>query len=738
MKDPGGEDPDRPRAARSVRRPAGPDRRGMAPSSRDRRSTPGRRAPSGSAARGSAAGGRRGMRGEVILPAGRGRAGAPRRAPGQEPPGRDGNRSRAQHDHGPRPGARSPRPAADSGRSARPGRDGGRSARAARDSERSRRKQRRAQARRRSTLNRGDPARRLRASLLCIAFALSLFAGRLVQLQGMEGSRYRTLADLQRVQSVQLPAVRGSITTADGATLASTLETDMVFADPRLMTAAQEPQVAAALAGPLGMPAPAILGLIQHPSSPQYVVLKQAVPAETGNRIAALSLPGSQLGHLPGIDLRPSYTTSYPNGQLAAPLIGFTNTDSAGNLVGEAGIESQYNALLAGHAGTEEVQTTNLGQPIPLGEDTLRPAVPGRDIRLTIISGIQYSAEQACKQRMLATGAAYCTAVVMQPHTGQILAMAQYPTFDPAHPASLAATTDDAVADVWQPGSTGKAITVAAALERGGQTAMSPYWVPNQITVDGYPFHDAETHPTEHLTIAGILANSSNVGMVQVVRHVPPAVQYAYLRAFGLGKSTGLNLPGASNGILPAPPQWSGDTRYTLAFGQGVAASAVQMASVYATIANGGVRVPPSIVAGTTSAAGQFVPAAVPRGQRVIKPSTARTLIRILQQVPMINAQAGMPWGEIAGYPIAAKTGTAQEWDPRRHCLCNYGSSYIGMAPANDPKVVVAINLQDPKKGYFGIEVAGPVFYQVMRSALQTLKIPPNYVNRPYVRLTVP
>jgi len=572
-----------------------------------------------------------------------------------------------------------------------------------------------------------------------VAFALSLFAGRLVQLQGLQAGTYRALADQQRVQTVQLPAVRGSITTADGATLATTLETDTVFADPKLMTTAQEPAIAAALAGPLGLPAATVLGLIQHPTSPQYVVLKRAVPAQTGNRISALSLPGSQLGHLPGIGLTPSYTTSYPNGELAAPLIGFTNTNSAGNLVGVAGVEASYNSLLAGHAGTEAVQTTALGQPIPLAQQTLQPTVPGRGIRLTIIAPIQYAAEQACKQRVLLTHSAYCTAVVMQPHTGQILAMAQYPTFDPAHPASLAATTNDTVANVWQPGSTGKAITVAAALERGGQTAMSPYWVPNQIVVHGYPFHDAETHPTEHLTIAGILANSSNVGMVQVVRHVPPKVQYRYLRAFGLGESTGLNLPGASDGLLPAPSQWWGDTRYTLAFGQGVAVNAVQMASVYSTIANRGVRVPPSIVAGTTSPGGQFVPSATPRGHRVIKASTARTLIRILQQVPMVNATAGEPWGEIAGYPIAAKTGTAQEVDPVRHCLCSYGSSYIGMAPANNPQVVVAINLQDPKGSqYFGIEVAGPVFYQVMRATLQTLKIPPNYVNRPDVRLTVP
>jgi len=163
------------------------------------------------------------------------------------------------------------------------------------------------------------------------------------------------------------------------------------------------------------------------------------------------------------------------------------------------------------------------------------------------------------------------------------------------------------------------------------------------------------------------------------------------------------------------------------------------MASVYSTIANHGVRVPPSIVAGTTSASGQFVPSAVPRGHRVIKAATARTLIGILQQVPWVNAQAGVPWGEIAGYPIAAKTGTAQEWNAAQHCLCNYGSSYIGMAPANNPQVVVAINVQDPRtSAYFGDEVAGPVFYQVMKEALATLQIPPDGATAAKIRLNAP
>jgi cell division protein FtsI (penicillin-binding protein 3) len=224
--------------------------------------------------------------------------------------------------------------------------------------------------------------------------------------------------------------------------------------------------------------------------------------------------------------------------------------------------------------------------------------------------------------------------------------------------------------------------------------------------------------------------------MVQVVQHVSPQLQYQYFRAFGIGEPTGLNLPGESQGILPPPADWSGDTRYTLSFGQGVDVTAVQMASVYATIANGGVRVEPSIVAGTTNGDGTFTPAPAPRRTRVLEPKTTRDLMAILQQVPGIDAQGGEPWGVIPGYSIAAKTGTAQVAAPGQRCLCQYGSSYIGIAPASDPQIVVAVNVQDPTRGsYFGDAVAGPVFYRVANFALQTLKVPPDMGKPPHVRL---
>jgi len=569
--------------------------------------------------------------------------------------------------------------------------------------------------------------------LLCIGFVLSLVAGRLVQLQGMDGSSYQSLAERQRLHYIPEPAVRGSITTADGTTLAITVPTDLVFADPPLIAQAKRSlaAVAAALAGPLGMTQAAILALLRIPTSHDYVVLKKSVSSTVGARISALNEPG--------VGLTPSYTRAYPNGDLAANVVGFADPTGAGDLRGEAGVEQSYNTVLAGKDGQSEIEIGTTGQQIPVGEDKTRPVVPGDNVRLTIQADIQYAAEQACAARVRETDADNCTVVVMEPGTGKILALAQAPSFNPAHPVSLAATTDMPVTNVFDPGSTAKVITAAAALEHGGQTLMSPYTVPDQIVMDGFPFRDAEYHPTERLTIAGIVAHSSNVGMVQVAQHVTPQVQYQYFKAFGIGEPSGLNLPATSNGILYPPDKWWGDERYTLAFGQGVAATALQMASVYATIANGGVRVQPSLVAGTTNASGRFVPAPKPASRRVIKASTASELMGVLQQVPYLDATlAYEPWGEIAGYSIASKTGTAQIANAQG-CLCQYGSSYIGIGPASNPKLVVAVNVQNPRKGgYYGNGVAGPVFYKVMKFALQSLQIPPDGAKRPDVRLTAP
>jgi cell division protein FtsI (penicillin-binding protein 3) len=573
-------------------------------------------------------------------------------------------------------------------------------------------------------------------TLLAIVFVLTLFAARLVQVQGLEAGRYRVLASQQRDKTVTLPAVRGSITGADGEVLAMTVETYLVYADPPLMPAADQAQVATKLATYLNLPAYQILDLIQNPTSPQYVVLAKGVSEQVGDEIKALDLPG--------IALTPSYARSYPDGDATANLIGFTGTDNQGNqgnqgnLVGAAGIEEQYNSLLAGRTGSEQVQIATNGEQIPLAGSNDRQVVNGSSLRLTIVPALQYDAEQACAAQVAKSKADNCTVVIIQPKTGYILAMAQWPTYNPTTITDVNQATNLAVQDEFQPGSTAKVITAAAAFEHGGQTPMSAYNIPYQIDEGGQLIHDAEWAPGERYTIAGIIAHSSNVGISQVAAHVTPQVQYDYLRAFGLGQPSGLGLPGETAGDLPPVSQWWPDTRYTLAFGQGVAVTAVQMADVYATIANNGVRVQPTLVEGTTDSAGKYTPAAPSPARRVIQTKTATELREILEQVPAIDEEGDQPWGIIPGYAIAAKTGTSQEANGTC-ALCVYGSSYIGMAPGNDPQLVIAVNVQNPRKGgYYGDVVAGPVFYQVMKEALATLQIPPDGATPANIRLNAP
>jgi cell division protein FtsI (penicillin-binding protein 3) len=599
----------------------------------------------------------------------------------------------------------------------------------------------RAPARARAILHRRNPRTRLNATMVVIAVVLSVFAGRLVQMQGLDWSRYRTASAQALTKIVPIPTVRGSITTSDGTVLALTVQTDAVAADPEQIPASRSyrRRFAAALAGPLRMPPGTILALVNHPPGAEYVLLKDNVSAA-----AAQAIDNLRVDHeaLPGISMQATYSRSYPNGDLAASLIGFTNVNGVGDLTGEAGLEEQYNALLAGRDGSEEVETGTNGVPIPQTVSKITPPVAARSLNLTISASIQYEAEQACQAEVARARARNCSIVVMQPHTGKILALAQYPTFSPSDPSSYAATRDIAADNVFAPGSTLKPITVAAALEKGGQTPLSTYTVPDRIDVHGFEFHDAAPHPTIRYTVAGILANSLNDGMVQIVQHITPQVQYDYLRAFGLGQPSGLNLPGESAGLLPKPgtSSYYSDDPYELSFGQGVGVTAIQAASIYATIANGGVRVQPSLVAGTTTAAGRFIPAPAPSRRRVITAKTDAELMTMLQQVPKVDEQQGEPWGLIAGYPVASKTGTAQVSDPSLGtCLCQYGSSYIGIAPAQDPQLVVAVNVQDPtRQGYYGDEIAGPVFYKVMKFALTTLKIPPTGAEPPYIRLTVP
>jgi cell division protein FtsI (penicillin-binding protein 3) len=429
----------------------------------------------------------------------------------------------------------------------------------------------------------------------------------------------------------------------------------------------------------------------------------------------------------------PTTRRTYPAGTLASNVVGFANAEGTGL----AGLEYSFQKMLAGHDGVRTFETGLSGSPIPDGHDVVKPAVSGTGLKLTIQRDIQWKAQQAIAAQVHATQADSGTVIVMDPHSGQLLALAVAPGFDPNDPGAspVSAFGDPAVSEVYEPGSVNKVITMSAALQSGLATPTSPFTVPNQLPYAGFTFHDAETHGTERLTLTGILAKSSNIGTIEVAQRLGAARLYHFLRAYGFGAPTGVGLPGDGIGLLPRLQDWSASTLPTTAFGQGIGVTALQVASVYATIANGGIRVTPNLVAGRIDPSGAFSPSAAPEQHRVISAPVAHELSDMLEAVTTNEGTA--PLARIPGYRIAGKTGTANR--PNGHGGyggAGYTSSFVGFAPADKPKLLVEVVLQNPRRGHFGGLVAAPVFHDVMSFALQTLKVAPTGTKPPHAKLT--
>ncbi|WP_460302620.1 peptidoglycan D,D-transpeptidase FtsI family protein [Actinocorallia aurea] len=568
-----------------------------------------------------------------------------------------------------------------------------------------------------------EPMKRLNAGLLIIAFVLSLFAGRLVQLQGIDSGKYEELAISQRLRKIDLPATRGTITDAAGRPLALTQEARGVFADPSLIEPARRTEVAARLSSMLGLDVQDVLDAVSTPNS-RYVVLAHSVTPEKGRLVLSLGYKG--------IGVVPESRRSYPSDAVAANVIGFVN--QAGD--GGAGLEYAQNKLLKGVAGWQRVEiSAGDGQHIPMGEGQTQDPVPGRGLRLYLDQDIQWEAQTALAEAVKEYKAESGTVVVMTPD-GKILAMASMPTFDPNEfaKASSGELQNRVVQEAFEPGSTGKIITAAGLLEEGLVTPETPFDVPDHIWEYDKKFKDSHEHETyKNITFGGILAKSSNVGTILAAQNLSDEKLYGYLTAFGFGTETGVGLPGETPGLLHPPSSWSGTDRYPISFGQTVSVNSLQMASVYATIANGGVRVTPTLIAGTLDEEGEFTAAAAPRSRRVVSEETAHQLIRMLEGA--VGREGTAPAARIPGYRVAGKTGTAERYVEKAGGYKGYTASFAGMAPADDPQLVVQVVLQDPKKKYYGGDTAAPVFQKVMSFALKSRKVPPTGTVAPSLKM---
>ncbi|WP_279616738.1 MULTISPECIES: peptidoglycan D,D-transpeptidase FtsI family protein [Streptomyces] len=589
----------------------------------------------------------------------------------------------------------------------------------------------------------GSPRPRLRMVGLALTLVLSAFVVRLLQVQAVDASTYAAKAEKNRYVGYTLAAERGGITDRNGVALATSVDAYDITADPTLFSREQlkiddGPEQAAALLAPiLGQEQETIVRKLRPENkNSRYTLLARRQTPQVWKQIKDLKnalatkaeKDKSTVNVLAGVLSVASSKRVYPNGDLAAGILGWVNADGKGG----GGIEQQLNKELSGKDGEIRYAQSG-GRQVPTVSATETPAVPGSDVELTIDRDIQWAAQNAISEQVKKSRADRGYVIVQDARTGQVLAMANSPGFDPNDLAEASGENmgNAAVQDAFEPGSTAKVMSMAAVLEEGVATPGTHVVVPNRLHRGDRLFKDDIDHETWYLTLNGVLAKSSNIGTIlatgQLGRTQPQAnrVLYDYLRKFGLGSYTGLGFPGETPGILAAPDKWSTSQQYTIPFGQGVSINAMQAASVYSTIANGGVRVEPSLVRGTKGPDGQFTPAPAPKKTRVISAKTAKTLAQMLESVVDDREGTGTK-ARIPGYRVAGKTGTANRVDPATGKYRGYTSSFAGFAPADKPRVTVYCAIQNATAGnYFGGQICGPIYKQVMEFALKTLQIPP-------------
>jgi cell division protein FtsI (penicillin-binding protein 3) len=563
---------------------------------------------------------------------------------------------------------------------------------------------------------------RNRWGLLLMITLLLLVVGRLAVLQGVDGAAYANAAEQDRLRTYPIAALRGAVLDRDGNPFAYTVDASRVVADPTVVP--HPARTAKALSTLLDVPEAELTEKLSQDD--RYVVLAAKVSPETTDAIDALELPG--------ISFEDDPVRLYPAGTVGGQVIGFVGRDGAGL----AGIEQSFQDELAGTDGHRRVEVGSGGNPIPSGIDESTPATDGDAVTLTLDQDLQYVTEQRLAEACSDGATTRASAVVLDVHTGKVAAMASCPGYDPGNysktdPALLG---NPVVSDVFEPGSVMKAVTLSAALEEGVAKPDTVLSVNGHIEAGDRVVTDAHDHEPVQWTVTGILAKSSNVGTIMLAREVGDEKLEHYLRAFGLGDTTGIELPGESAGILQDSKDWTASRAANVPIGQGVSVTTLQMASIYQTIANDGVRIQPRIVESVTPPGGKVTDAPDPESTRVISKSTADQMAYMLEAV--VGPGGTAPLGQIEGFRVAGKTGTAQRANPACNCYegGGYVTTFVGFAPADDPQYVVAVDLERPTSSAEGGQVAAPVFADIMRYALTADGVVPSGTARPDFVLT--
>ena len=565
--------------------------------------------------------------------------------------------------------------------------------------------------------------RRARALFIATLFIFSIFAAQLIRLQGVEASAIAEDARGQRMgKPTVLPAVRGQITDASGVALAQNVDRYTIAACPAQVANYIKDGEKRGVDGAAKELAP-LLGMsesdLRTQLSPKdtkdcYRELKKGLEPMTWRRIDDLKVDG--------IWGETTQERTYPGGAASAPLVGWVGVNGqAKKGEGGGGLELAYNDSLTGKAGKMTAEYSVTGQVIPMADREMTPAVPGKGMRLTIDNDLQWYAYNAIAAKVAEQKAEWGEIIVMD-RQGRLKAAAQYPSFNPKNIGSKDITGALPFQATFEPGSTAKVMSIGASLDAGVTSPETQYTVPNVLQRPGFVngIRDMHGHATLYLTATGILAVSSNIGTSLIAEKLSEQALFDYQRKFGMGSASATEFPGESEGLLVEPEKMSGSQRYTVMYGQGLAVTGVQAAGVFQTVANGGVRVSPTLIAGTIGTDGGYTAKPLPEGVRVLQEDSAKTLLKMMENVTSEGGTAVD--AKIPGYRVAGKTGTA---DIAENGV--YGGkntlSFIGIAPADKPELICAVILQAPESNSSAI--VAPAFKSVMTYALQKFKIPP-------------
>ena len=544
-------------------------------------------------------------------------------------------------------------------------------------------------------MSRRPANRRIRLLLVLFTLAFAGLFGRAVWLQAVHARGLDRLAQGQHHATVTVPAPRGAIVDRNGVRLAIGRRATTVYANPKHIA---NPQAAAIAAGrSLRLDPDELYGPLADQSRGFVYVARKA----DAKRAAALERKGIE-----GLGFYSEERRVYPQGSVGAHVLGYAGVDNKGL----SGLELALDETLAGRPGRETIVRDPFGRAIDIVQAT--PAVEGRDVRLTLDATLQGNAESVLRSTVRRWGALAATAVVLDPHSGEVLALAVEPGFDANRfpHMSREVQRNRAITDTYEPGSTLKVVTVAGALSEGLVAPTTEFTLRPKIQVADREIHEAHRTGTERMTVAAILAQSSNVGTITLAQLLGRERLTAWLGRFGFGKKTGIDFPGETKGILPS--YWSGSTIGTLPIGHGIAVTPVQMAAAYAAVANGGVWIQPHLALGSSI-----------RKRRVISRAVSEQLMSMMRDVVLEGTGAE---AAVEGYQVAGKTGTAAKPDPRGgYSTSRYVASFVGAVPASDPRLVILVTVDEPST-IWGGTVAAPAFQQIARFALQYLEIPPD------------